>query len=100
MSTFQFSGSSLNNKSHKCTSVLNKKTDTVASADSPDSPVDSLKEKVVVSNKKHFNLIRNKTETAVTSMRLNKRRTKTGIFFTDLTFRMPQQTSSEVTVSS
>ena len=71
----------------------------MAPADSPDSPVDSLKEKVVVSNKKHLNLIRNETQTAVTSMRLNQRRTKTGIFFPDLRFRMPQHTSSEVTVS-
>ena len=30
-------------------------------------------------------------------MRLNKRRTKTGIFFTDLTFRKSQHTSSEMT---
>ena len=44
--------SSLTNISHKCTSVLNKKADTVATADSPDSPVDSLKEKVVFSSKK------------------------------------------------
>ena len=33
-------------------------------------------------------LNRNKTQTPVTSMRLNKRRTETGIFFNDLTFRM------------
>ena len=44
-------------------------------------------------------LIRNKTQTAVTNIRLNKRRTKTGIFFTDLTFCMSQHTSSEEIVS-
>ena len=43
--------------------------------------------------------LRNKTQTAVKSMRLNKRRTKPGLFFNDLTFRMSQHTSSEVTVS-
>lgn len=40
----------------------------------------------------------NKTRTAGTKTRLNKRRPKTGIFFSDLTFRMSQHKSSEVTV--
>ena len=38
--------SSLNNICHKCTSVLNKKTGTVAPDGSSNSPVDSLREKV------------------------------------------------------
>jgi len=42
--------------------------------------------------------IKFKTQTAVTCIRLNNRRTKTGIPFTDLTFRMSKHTSSEVTV--
>ena len=44
--------SSLNNICHKCTSVLNKKTGTVAPDDLSNSPVDSLREKVVVSKLK------------------------------------------------
>ena len=46
--------SSLNNICHKCTSVLNKKTGTVAPDDSSNSPVDSLREKVVVSKGERF----------------------------------------------
>ena len=46
------------------------------------------------------NLIRNKrAQTEVTSTKLNKSRTKTAIFFTNLTLRMSQHTCSEVTVS-
>ena len=48
--------SSLNNISRKCMSVLNKKTDNVAGTDWSDTPVDSLREKEVVSNKEHFYL--------------------------------------------
>ena len=44
---------------HKCMSVLNKNTDTLAQADSYDFPVNSLREKKktekeVVSTKEHF----------------------------------------------
>ena len=46
--------SSLNNICHKCTSVLNKKIGTVAPDDSSNSPVDSLRENVVVSKGEHF----------------------------------------------
>ena len=35
-------------------SVLNKMTITVAPADSANSPIDSLREREVVSNKEHF----------------------------------------------
>jgi len=49
--------SSLNNICHKCTSVLNKKTGTVAPDDSPDSPVDSLEKKWLSPKENTFNEI-------------------------------------------
>lgn len=47
---------SLNNIVHTCMPVVNKKTDTVAPADSSDSLADRLREKEVVSNKEHLHL--------------------------------------------
>ena len=67
--------SSLNNICHKCTSVLNKKTGTVAPDGSSNSPVDSLREKVglqrrtlLMKLRHYYDFVKKETNSLVASL--------------------------------